>query len=211
MSIPTAQEFVKVFSKDKQVKNVKFAKVDSGYITGKPRLVFDGETTATVKRYPHLSSYTPTVGDRVMVEHGVIIGNIGEYSELMAHKVAGAADDVHGLLSQGKIIQESGSNANGTYVKYADGTLICFRTITITYTTSAVAYVHYYNGATYTYPHAFSSGTFPNLMLSALASEVIAVAVRGNGTLDYIPRIYTAEPRTSATSNVYMIAIGRWK
>ena len=31
------------------------------------QLVFSGETTATVKRYKRISSYTPAVGDRVLL------------------------------------------------------------------------------------------------------------------------------------------------
>lgn len=57
-------------------KLVQFAKVSDDYTSGRPTLVFDGETVATVKAYPYLASYTPLAGDRVMVVSGVIIGKI---------------------------------------------------------------------------------------------------------------------------------------
>lgn len=49
--------------------------------------------------------------------------------EFAAHQAETAADDVHGLLSGGKIIEESGSNANGEYIRFADGTQICTRIV----------------------------------------------------------------------------------
>ena len=68
--------FLEAFTNEAPKKLVQFATVDSGYTTGRPWLVFDGESVATVKVYPHLSTYTPVAGDRVMVIHGVIMGAI---------------------------------------------------------------------------------------------------------------------------------------
>jgi len=72
----TAQKFVEIFAKDQPKKIIKFAKVDSSYTTGHPRLVFDGESLASAKQYPYLASYTPIANDRVMVLSGVVIGKI---------------------------------------------------------------------------------------------------------------------------------------
>ena len=69
-------EFKRLLFGESNGKYVRFATIDSGYISGRPTLIFDGESTATIKQYPYLSSYTPTAGDRVMVVNGVIIGNI---------------------------------------------------------------------------------------------------------------------------------------
>lgn len=71
----TPEIFKKNFHNDK--KNiVKFAKIESGYTTGRPQLIFDGETIATIKQYPYLATYTPAANDRVMVVHGVVMGAI---------------------------------------------------------------------------------------------------------------------------------------
>lgn len=84
MRIPTAEEFVNMFGKkagEKHGKNnvsfkskqVRFAVVvDVDDPEGRPRIQFEGETSASVKRYPYYASYTPTVGDAVMVFHGVV-------------------------------------------------------------------------------------------------------------------------------------------
>ena len=37
------------------------------YTTAGVALIFDGQTTATTKRYKRLASYTPAAGDRVLV------------------------------------------------------------------------------------------------------------------------------------------------
>lgn len=70
----TPQEFVEMFGKEPEKKIVKFAKVTNA--EGRPQLQFDGETSASIKRYPYLGSYTPMIDDRVMVIHGVVIGDI---------------------------------------------------------------------------------------------------------------------------------------
>lgn len=71
----TPEIFKKNFHNDK--KNiVKFAKIDSSYTAGRPQLIFDGETAATLKQYPYLATYTPIADDRVMVVHGVVMGAI---------------------------------------------------------------------------------------------------------------------------------------
>lgn len=79
MSRMDVHNFLKKFS-NKEIKrekpNNRFAYIDPNYTTGLPSLVFDGESLPTIKRYPHLSSYTPVAGDRVQVLHGVIQGKI---------------------------------------------------------------------------------------------------------------------------------------
>jgi hypothetical protein len=46
---------------------VRLAVVDSGYTTGWPKVTFEGEGTLSGKQYPHLDSYTPAAGDRVVL------------------------------------------------------------------------------------------------------------------------------------------------
>lgn len=41
--------------------------IDSGYTTGRPRVLFDGESTLGQKTYPYLASYTPAAGNRVLL------------------------------------------------------------------------------------------------------------------------------------------------
>lgn len=68
--------FISNFMNKKMEKIVQFARVDPDYTSGRPRLIFDGETAVSGKAYPYLSSYTPQANDRVMLVKGVIIGKI---------------------------------------------------------------------------------------------------------------------------------------
>lgn len=69
-------DFVNDFGNQPKEQLIKFAKVSPNYSTGRPTLVFDGETTESNKAYPYLSSYNPSPGDRVMLVKGVVVGNI---------------------------------------------------------------------------------------------------------------------------------------
>lgn len=54
--------------------------IDPAYTSGLPRVQFDGEDEVSGKTYPHLASYTPSAGDRVVllpVGHSyVILGEV---------------------------------------------------------------------------------------------------------------------------------------
>lgn len=69
-------EFLDAFKNEDKARLVRFATIEAGYTSGRPRLIFDGESTPTGKAYPKLKSYEPTAGDRVMVVHGVVVGAI---------------------------------------------------------------------------------------------------------------------------------------
>lgn len=68
--------FISAFMNPKQEKIIQFARVDPNYTSGRPRLIFDGESEVSGKAYPYLSSYTPQPNDRVMVVKGVVVGKI---------------------------------------------------------------------------------------------------------------------------------------
>ncbi|WP_306010529.1 hypothetical protein [Bacillus sp. MMSF_3328] len=45
----------------------KLGQIDPAYSSGRPRIIFEGETATSVKAYPYLSSYTPVAGDVVLL------------------------------------------------------------------------------------------------------------------------------------------------
>jgi hypothetical protein len=68
----------------KIVSSYSLGKIDPAYDgVGYPRVVFDGSETASLKRYPHLSSYQPQPNDRIIMANisktHVIFGKIGFY------------------------------------------------------------------------------------------------------------------------------------
>jgi hypothetical protein len=58
----------------------KMGAIPGTYVSGRPAVIFEGEATATTKTYPYLSSYTPTIGDKVLLIRAgstwVILGKI---------------------------------------------------------------------------------------------------------------------------------------
>lgn len=45
----------------------KLGRIDPSYSGGRPRIIFEGESVASIKAYPYLSSYTPVAGDVVLL------------------------------------------------------------------------------------------------------------------------------------------------
>lgn len=50
-----------------QQNPIKIGAVTALFANDSPQITFDGETTASEKQYAYLASYTPTVGDRVLL------------------------------------------------------------------------------------------------------------------------------------------------
>jgi hypothetical protein len=62
------------------IPGARIGTIDSGYASGRPKILFDGESTMGAKLYPYLASYTPAASQRVLlvpVGSGyVIVGRI---------------------------------------------------------------------------------------------------------------------------------------
>lgn len=112
-------------------------------------------------------------------------------------------------------IIESGSNANGNWIKYSDGTMICTarKQITTTRNTSYgnVLYVSPKINA-FAYPQSFT--TINSVTLNAEAQDnSVWLLTADLGTITQTPTFYIAGV-TSAGSNIYYISyttIGKWK
>jgi hypothetical protein len=76
----TPEQFLMITETKSQPPPYKLGTIPADYVSGKPTVQFDGESSPSIKTYPYLSSYTPSANDRVlvaMVGHGgVIIGKI---------------------------------------------------------------------------------------------------------------------------------------
>lgn len=79
----TPEQFLNITKNDNSIKPFKLAVVADGYAEGKARVIFDGETKPTAKRYPYLDSYVPMSGDRVLMAFVggsyVILGKVVNY------------------------------------------------------------------------------------------------------------------------------------
>lgn len=110
-------------------------------------------------------------------------------------------------------IIERGSNANGEFVKYKDGTLICWRNDTTTVAMTS-AYGSIFNGPTFpsvNYPHAFTS--MPTVTQTVYgASGVTWLASNGTPSLTQWVGMFplSAVSQASVTLTINRLAIGRW-
>jgi hypothetical protein len=76
----SSEDFLSLFSRNGKQSAFKLGTIPSGYISGKPQVIFDGESQASAKAYTYLSTYTPSAGDRVLIAltptNAVILGKV---------------------------------------------------------------------------------------------------------------------------------------
>jgi len=109
-------------------------------------------------------------------------------------------------------IVDSGSNSNGNYVKYSDGTMVCWSSNGVsTATTTSAGSIYVSSGQTLTYPAPFV-GSLPRVSpasryggSSSLAWSGVNTVGLGSVTMNAIG------PVNGATCILEYIAIGRWK
>ncbi|MBL9057272.1 MAG: DUF2793 domain-containing protein [Rhodobacteraceae bacterium] len=121
--------------------------------------------------------------------------------------VLGAVAQAAGVPT-GAVI-ERGNNANGSYVRFADGTQICWQAATVT-TSISTAFLGGFRSpsTTWTFPAEFSAvpvvtGSFVNLTsLPALIGTVSATSASWQAS--------AVTSQTSAARDVVLLSIGRW-
>lgn len=106
---------------------------------------------------------------------------------------------------------ERGSNNNGNYIKYSDGTLICYNTIYMTKSlTSAFEGAYFEASGDINYPISFVSGPTITVTLqcqNALLSHTIVNSYADRFGL----YLWKTQSKANLNINVNYIAIGRWK
>ena len=108
---------------------------------------------------------------------------------------------------------ETGSNTNGRYTKFADGTMICVKTnFSITATASSVV------SSTWTFPLGFAAQPSVSIGITAASSDWSDPTARvrlslpfcNDGLSSSLVGGYFTGTETITVSNVKAIAIGRW-
>ena len=78
----STEEFLNILKTDDK-KVYKLGKIDPNYASGDPRILFDGETTVSVKKYKTIN-YSPFANDRVLLvniaDTYLVLGRVGSYS-----------------------------------------------------------------------------------------------------------------------------------
>jgi hypothetical protein len=140
---------------------------------------------------------------------GIAEGGTGATS--MGAGAVGAVAQAAGVPT-GTIV-ESGSNANGRYTKWADGTMICTRTLAINQSISAVAGAIFYSQlAAQTYAVSFV-GALPTTAYAIEDLTGLSWVTAGTaGTLNACSLLNLMAPisRGASAYTIYITAIGRW-
>ena len=119
------------------------------------------------------------------------------WRRLLHHEmIIGAVSQSAGLPTGA--LMERGSNGNGEYVRYADGTLICTRTLTA----SASAAV------TWTFPAAFSAA--PVITGTAVATVLASVCLDSAPTTTSAALSVRDKTDARRADSMTLTAIGRW-
>ena len=107
---------------------------------------------------------------------------------------------------------ESGSNANGNYIKFNDGTMICYKTVTgsVEITT---AWGSLYEGALALGDWAASFTSAPNVNITNVGTAgAIAECFSQVPTATSAGSIFLTRPNSTTTNvTLSVMAIGRWK
>lgn len=133
-------------------------------------------------------------------QKAIITENSGELTEIQK-------------FLQGRVIIESGSNANGNYVKFADGTMICHNIITLSNLpiTTALGSLYNTDNLTWTFPSTFidtNTKIFGGLVGSNIIGFITDLGTQ-NTLVTY--RIVNPTSQTPSTIKIKLCAIGRWK
>lgn len=106
-------------------------------------------------------------------------------------------------------VVESGSNANGNYIKFADGTMICYAILPFNLAiTSQYEGIYYANTGSIIFPQEFISTPVINIMLRGIAGG--GYSFYNVLTSEFSGFVWKIQSKTSEFSLLYQ-AIGRWK
>ncbi len=120
------------------------------------------------------------------------------------------------LLST-KVINSSGSNSYGNWIKFEDGTMICTRTIAVTIdcTNSWGSLYYGQNNDKFNFAQSFIEPPILNLQYSVTGAMSFIPIVYSGIVIDKdgFKRIEIARPNsvTNVGVKIYFIAIGKWK
>ena len=228
-SWPTSQGPLNKFIKPDKPANVNGISAPVGTGQVYTELIYVVNASAVVPTGPENRPVSAT-GCFIIKLFGAVIGEAQANIAQMATDIAKLQSDVQlklnksnvvGLVADGAII-ESGVNANGRYIKYADGTLECsiFKSFPMSSFVQggAVFYVLNLNGVTsWNWPVPFvgnPADVIATFQLTSNNSYQLALGVENLNTTVYGSfhvRCIDGFPQTQITPVIRGRAIGRWK
>ena len=141
------------------------------------------------------------------------LGALADIEAMLTARGVGTVSETGGIPT-GAIVQ-SGSNANGSFLRFSDGTQICWHTITLTQVSGASLY------KLWTFPIAFSAAPTVSATLIDTGTYAPGRGSLGAGGIDNPPTTTAAElfqSRDPAAANFAVsdtidfsvMAVGRW-
>lgn len=122
------------------------------------------------------------------------------------------ADETGRLLSQ-SVIVDSGSNANGRWIKYADGTMICYYDATFGPASTQSGGLYVSLNFEWIFPQPFINGnvTVSDSVKYGYGSVWTGSASTNTNGTKYAFRLISIFEAATTNIGVGMIAIGSWK
>lgn len=142
------------------------------------------------------------------------INNTTDAHGIDEHIAATAEDDVHGLLSGGFIIEDFGSNDNGSYVRWSNGLQICWGSKTFPGEGwSGGGDKYYLMSQSLTFPVPFDSNPrfFGTTRDSAVGARSAKLANFNAGPSGVTGIAFNGWGTSSNNFGLYWLAIGWWK
>ena len=160
-------------------------------------------------RYTRMNTGHSTIAPEIDSTSGVIT-TAGIYHTGNILGTVSATGTYPNLVPTGAIM-ESGSNANGQYVKFADGTLIC--TVQKNYSiATTIAFAGGYISATeyWTYPVVFTAN--PSVTVQGRGTSRLNWPIHdfAPGTSSFAFRMTAISSQATADHSLVFISIGRW-
>lgn len=135
-----------------------------------------------------------------------VVSAINEVNNVLeTHKAETATDDVHGLA--GKVIEESGTNDNGSYVRFADGTQICWRSVAPNRSIKNTEQTFSFSKEFLEVPAASASHGFGINVEYQLSCGTMMLGVTTTHWRVGFPNTTSV----GATNDMHLLAIGKWK
>ncbi len=157
---------------------------------------------------PDTGMYRPAANELAFSEGGVDRGRFYGRKNIL-----GTVSQAAGVPT-GSII-ERGSNANGDFARFADGTQICTRTITVNTAIATASGGVFTTSSTASATHAASFVAFPVVSVqmerpAATGFDIMAVLESANTTVTTFRFARIASDGTARDLTARIIAIGRW-
>jgi len=120
--------------------------------------------------------------------------------------------DDHLAESTSKHIHSSGSNVNGSYIKFDDGTMMFWRTVTINSTISTALSNGGYRSSGFNFVNADTFIDEPSFSAGLIGTGAFEASVYANGYTQYTVFVKSVNAIPTAQDyRVHIMAIGRWK